>query len=174
MYLFWFWTGYLIKCIFILLCAGGIITKVLSLISCMVSQRHTQDSNWLWQNQGSFMPAVSHQCHPSAASVSCNSVSPELHCKSVSCCSNVKICKAKRLSDMPALLITQKPGMRKHMRLIHLQGDECHYLHLPLLSQIKATAILKWITANSLCAISGMLQVFLIMKIEWNISVYIM
>lgn len=50
---------------------------------------------------------------------------------------------------MPVLLITRKPGVRKHTRLIHLQRDECHYLHLPLLSQTKATAILKRIAANS-------------------------
>lgn len=101
------------------------------------------------------MPAVSHQCHPSAASVSCNSVSPEPRCKSVSCCSNVKYVKpGDSLTCQPSL--SHGPGVRKHPRLIHLQQDECHYLHLPLISQIKATAILNRIAANSRRAIAGM------------------
>lgn len=80
------------------------MTKMLSLISYLASQQHAQDSNRLWQNQGSFMPAVSHQCHPSAASVSCNSVSPEPRCKSVSCCSNVKYVKpGDSLTCQPSL-----------------------------------------------------------------------
>lgn len=74
------------------------------MISYLASQQHTQDSNLLWQNQGSFMPAVSHQCHPSAASVSCNSVSPEPCCKSVSCCSNVRYVKpGDSLTCQPSL-----------------------------------------------------------------------
>lgn len=94
------------------------------------------------------MPAVSHQCHPSAASVSCNSASPELRCKSVSCCSNVKYVKPGDSPTCQPFLITREPGVWKHPRLIPLQGDECHYLHLRLLLQIKATAILKRIATN--------------------------
>lgn len=60
-----------------------------------------------------------------------------------------KICKARRLVDTPAFLITHGPGVRKHARLIHLQRDECHYLLLALLSQIKATRILKRFTVDS-------------------------